>query len=162
MNVLWAPWRLEYIKSDKKKNGCILCNVQESNENIIELGEMAFVILNKYPYNSGHLMICPKRHVSSLEELQEKEMLEIFKYMKKSMKVLKNSIKPMGFNVGLNQGRAAGAGIEEHLHFHIVPRWTGDTNFMPIIGETKVLSQYLEKAQYELQTAFHKETHRKI
>ena len=154
MQVLWAPWRLEYIKSDKKKNGCILCNVQKTNENVIQTGNLAFVVLNKYPYNSGHLMVCPKRHVSTLEALEDHEMLEIFTYLKKSMQVLNQKIKPMGFNFGLNQGRAAGAGIEEHLHFHIVPRWMGDTNFMPILGQTKVLSQYLSQATQDLQAAF--------
>ena len=156
MEHLWAPWRLEYIKSDKKKNGCILCNVQKEEKQslVIHQNSLSFVVLNKYPYSTGHLMVCPNRHVDSLDKLTKKEMTEMGHLMQKCVSILKDALHPMGFNIGLNQGYAAGAGIADHLHYHIVPRWSGDTNFMPIVGNTRVLSVYLEDAYKKLYPRF--------
>ncbi|HLD74604.1 MAG TPA: HIT domain-containing protein [Bdellovibrionota bacterium] len=156
MEHLWAPWRLEYIKSDKKKGGCILCNVQKDEKQslVIYQGSLSFVVLNKYPYSTGHLMVCPNRHVDSLDKLTKKEISEMGLLKQKCISVLKDALHPMGFNIGLNQGYAAGAGIADHLHEHIVPRWSGDTNFMPIIGNTRVLSTYLEDAHKKLYPIF--------
>lgn len=158
MEILWAPWRLEYIKMDKKKNGCILCNLQKEEKNslILYSGSFSFVVLNKFPYNSGHIMICPKKHVAELEHLTPKETNEIGVLTQKSIAILKETMHPMGFNVGLNLGYAAGAGIEDHLHYHIVPRWVGDINFMPMIGKTKVISTYLQDMHKKLIPAFKK------
>lgn len=117
-------------------------------------------MMNRYPYNSGHLMIVPKRHCTELEKLKKKEIDEIFYFLQASVKVLKKSLSPQGFNIGMNLGKIAGAG-EEHLHFHIVPRWTGDTNFMPILGETKVIPEYLLNTYEKLKAAFSKGMRRK-
>lgn len=144
---LWTPWRMQYVlKVDKK--GCIFCNkLKETDKKafIIERGEKCFSILNIYPYNNGHLMVATKRHVSRLDLLTDKELTEIIRLVTKSQKLLQVKFKPHGFNIGLNTGRVAGAGVVGHIHFHIVPRWNGDTNFMPVIGDTKVIPQLLEE-----------------
>jgi len=146
MRNLWAPWRIKYIRMNKKSKGCFLCEYIKENRDrenlILYRGKKAFIIMNKYPYNNGHLMVAPYRHVKSIEDLFEEEISEIFKLLILCKKALDEEMNPNGFNIGLNIGRAAGAG-EEHLHFHIVPRWVGDTNFMPVISDTKVISQSL-------------------
>jgi len=154
MNRIWAPWRLKYIKSDKKKNGCILCNVLKENHTLLYQDSLCFVVLNKYPYNNGHLLICPNSHKATLEELTHEEMGRVGLLLQKSTRILKEVCNPMGFNIGLNLGRAAGAGIEDHLHFHIVPRWVGDGNFMPVIGKTKILSADLTEVHNSLLPKF--------
>ncbi len=163
MKYLWAPWRMDYILGSKEK-GCIFCIKPLENkdkENLILFqGKHAFIMMNRYPYNSGHLMIVPKRHCTELEELKKKEMEEISFFLQASVKVLKKTLSPQGFNIGMNLGKIAGAG-EEHLHFHIVPRWTGDTNFMPILGETKVIPEYLLNTYEKLKLAFHQSLKRK-
>lgn len=163
MKYLWAPWRMDYILSSKEK-GCIFCLKPLENrdkENLILFqGKDAFIMMNRYPYNSGHLMIVPKRHCTELEKLKEKEWKEIFYFLQVSVKVLKETLSPQGFNIGMNLGKIAGAG-EEHLHFHIVPRWTGDTNFMPILGETKVIPEYLLNTYEKLKVAFSQYMRRK-
>ncbi|RPJ06466.1 MAG: HIT domain-containing protein, partial [Deltaproteobacteria bacterium] len=140
MESLWAPWRMDYILGEKEK-GCFFCRrpaEERDEENLILLrGREAFVMMNKFPYNNGHLMIVPNRHCVDMEDLTDGESSELFDLMKISVKVLKSALRPHGFNLGINIGTAGGAG-EAHLHFHIVPRWTGDTNFMPVIGETKI------------------------
>ncbi|NIV96829.1 HIT domain-containing protein, partial [candidate division KSB1 bacterium] len=132
--ILWAPWRMAYILGDKEE-GCIFCTkTQEDTDKknlILFRGEHNFVILNKYPYNNGHLMVVPYRHTSDLQSLQEKESLEMIQIISKSIVVLRSCLNPEGFNIGMNFGKIAGAGIDDHLHFHIVPRWAADTNFMP-------------------------------
>lgn len=147
METLWAPWRMEYIKSENKSDGCIFCQksaeIKDRENLILYRGESCFVIMNFYPYNNGHLMVVPYLHTSKFSDLSEKEHLEIMRVMRKSMDILTEIMKCEGFNVGLNLGRCAGAGIDQHLHFHIVPRWEGDTNFMPIVGHTKVISEAL-------------------
>ena len=147
MEHLWAPWRIEYILSDKTGE-CVLCQNpsedQDKENYILYRGEKNFVILNKYPYNPGHLMICPYRHTSSMEELNDEELLEHYQIVRRSITTLRRVFKPEGFNIGMNLGRTAGAGIDEHIHTHIVPRWNGDANFMPVIGKTRVLSYSIE------------------
>ena len=144
---LWAPWRMAYIENTNKDEGCIFCvKPKQSNdrENLLLFrGDYSFVIMNLFPYNNGHLMIAPYRHTGDFTSLKDNEMLEIMKLSSKMIGVLKEIMNPDGFNTGFNIGRAAGAGIADHLHFHIVPRWIGDTNFMPVIGETKVISEHI-------------------
>lgn len=147
LNRLWAPWRMEYILNADKK-GCIFCKkLKEPDKKalIITRGLKCFSILNIYPYNNGHLMAAPKRHIARLDLLDDEELHELMELIAESQKLLQKKFKPHGFNIGLNSGRVAGAGIVGHLHFHIVPRWDGDTNFMPIIGETKIMPQLIEE-----------------
>ena len=146
MEHLWAPWRIEYIQK-APDSGCILCQKpQESNDEanfILYRGQHNFIILNAFPYNPGHLMVAPYRHIGNLQDLRDEEAKELFNIIKKGLELLKEAMEPMGFNIGLNLGRVAGAGIAEHIHTHIVPRWQGDTNFMPVLSDTKVLSEAL-------------------
>jgi len=157
MQILWAPWRLKYIKGSKEK-GCFLCKNLKSKQDrknlILYRGERAFVILNRYPYNSGHLMIAPVKHTADFTDLSDGELLEIMKLTTRSIEVLKKVLKPMGFNIGVNLGRVAGAGLEDHLHFHVVPRWNGDTNFMPVNFDTKVMPQLLDETYEILKKSF--------
>jgi ATP adenylyltransferase len=156
MKYLWAPWRMDYILRKKKKE-CFFCKnlkEKESKKNLILVqGESVFVVMNKYPYTNGHLMIVPKRHTVDLEQLDNNELKELFDLLKTSIRVLKSSLRPHGFNIGMNIGKVGGAG-EDHLHIHLVPRWTGDTNFMPVIGETKIISEYLEETYQKLHSVF--------
>ncbi len=145
--VLWAPWRKSYILKVSKKKGCVFCKaIEERNDKknlIVKRSKYGFAILNLYPYNNGHLMVIPNRHVAGFEQLTDNEMLNIFKLQSEMVALLKHRLKPHGLNVGVNLGRAAGAGVAGHLHIHIVPRWVGDTNFMPMIGRSKVISESL-------------------
>ncbi|MEN3044012.1 MAG: HIT domain-containing protein [Candidatus Hydrothermales bacterium] len=149
MKKLWAPWRINYIKTIETEKGCIFCSKPKENNDkknlILKRGKKSFVILNKFPYNSGHLMIAPFRHIGSIENLKDEEVSEMMKFLKLSIKVLKKKLKPHGFNIGINIGKVAGAGYPGHVHIHIVPRWSGDTNFMPIIGDTKVIPEEIDK-----------------
>ncbi len=146
MEQIWAPWRMVYIGGDRD-DGCVFCDKASSaqdEQNLVLLrGEKTFVMMNLYPYNNGHLLVMPKRHVGEMEDLDEEEMMELFQMTRKMVKVL-GYFKPQGFNVGINIGRAAGAGIPGHFHIHIVPRWIGDTNFMPVFGDVRVISESLE------------------
>jgi ATP adenylyltransferase len=147
---------MDYILGEKKR-GCFFCKKLKEKKDIKNLilyqGKYVFVVMNKYPYNNGHLMIVPKRHYLDLEQLDNKESKELFGLLRTSLKVLKACFHPHGFNIGINIGKVGGAG-EDHLHLHIVPRWAGDTNFMPVIGETKVVPEYLEKTYQRLHSAF--------
>jgi len=149
MDKLWAPWRIGYI-SGKKERGCIFCipkktdKKYDSKKLIITRSRHSFCILNKYPYNNGHMMVAPYRHVPSIEHLTGEEILDIFDLIKRTKRALEKLFKPDGFNIGVNIGRSAGAGVKGHVHIHIVPRWDGDNNFMPAIGGVKVISQSLE------------------
>jgi ATP adenylyltransferase len=151
MEKLWSPWRSQYIESFKDKTGsegCIFCNAVDqkiADQNSLKVldQKLTMVMLNLFPYNNGHLMIVPKRHLSNFIELTDEELTEINRTTKLSLKALEILMKPHGFNYGANLGKAAGAGIDQHLHFHIVPRWNGDTNFMPVLGDVKVISQDL-------------------
>jgi len=148
MERIWAPWRLQYVTGcDDKKETCVFCdhvNVQDREKKILARGEHCFVIMNIFPYNNGHLMVAPYRHISELSQLNREEMYEILECLAKWTEILKSAMYCHGFNIGINIGRIAGAGIADHLHIHIVPRWDGDTNFMPVISDTKVIPQSLE------------------
>lgn len=156
MKLIFAPWRIEYIRSPKH-DGCIFCDFPKENRDkerlILYRGEKAFVIMNNYPYNPGHVMIAPYRHVGNLEDLSDEELLEIMKLAQLMVKAIKKAMKPEGFNMGFNIGRVAGAGIEGHIHMHIVPRWNGDTNFMPVLANTKVIPQAIKDSYGELKKA---------
>ena len=158
---LWAPWRMEFLTDAKDKTpGCVFCTLQREEDDrkslILYRAERVFVILNKYPYNNGHLMIVPKMHVAQMELLPEEDLTEIAVYTKKTVAVLEKAYAPEGFNIGMNLGAAAGAGIKDHLHMHVVPRWNGDTNFMPVIGETKAMPQHLAASWDQLSVHFRK------
>jgi len=146
MDKLWAPWRMEYILSNKPER-CIFCEKPKENKDrenlILWRGEQSFVIMNFYPYNNGHLMVVPYCHVHNLTALNDSQNLELMKGIVKCTDILQQLFEPDGFNIGMNLGRVAGAGIDDHLHFHVVPRWSGDTNYMPILGHTKVVSEGL-------------------
>jgi ATP adenylyltransferase len=163
MDKLWSPWRSKYIDSFKEesKTGCIFCDAKDQDINddstlLVHKGKFSFVVLNLYPYNGGHLMIVPYRHLDNFIDLSEEELTEIMNLTKNALKALEMESKPQGFNFGANLGRAAGAGIDTHLHFHIVPRWIGDSNFMPVIGEIKVISQDLLDMKNKLVKQFEK------
>jgi ATP adenylyltransferase len=156
MKNLWAPWRSTFVKSiGKKKPGCFFCTYpkqkKDSKNYILDRGEHSFVILNRYPYNSGHLMVAPYRHTAKLESLTPDEITEMHQLAAALKKRLDKIAKPDGYNLGINLGRAAGAGVPGHIHLHLVPRWKGDTNFMPVVGETKVLPISLEELHKALQ-----------
>ena len=157
MKHLWAPWRMEYIEL-KKPQGCILCEKPKQDNDtenyILYRGDKNFVILNSYPYNSGHLMIVPYRHVASLEELTDEERHEHFDIVSRSIEVLRQVFNPGGFNLGMNMGKVAGAGIEAHIHTHIVPRWQGDTNCMPVISNVRVIPEALAETYRKLKGKF--------
>lgn len=143
MKTMWAPWRIEYILGSKEE-GCIFCKAMEDgNDLTLYRGRTTMVVMNKFPYINGHLLVAPVRHVSTLHELDQAEMGALLKTVEQSIGVLKEAMKPEGFNVGLNLGKVAGAGVEEHLHFHIVPRWSGDTNALAVMAEVRVIPQHL-------------------
>ena len=139
MKTMWAPWRIEYILSEKE-DGCVFCRSLSDPE-----GRRTLVVMNKFPYINGHLLVAPLRHVASLAELEQEEMGLLLSTVEQSVAVLKRVMRPEGFNVGLNLGRVAGAGIEEHLHFHIVPRWLGDTNALAVFADVRVIPQHLKE-----------------
>lgn len=158
MDKLWAPWRMEYIQQEKPA-GCIFCDkpreTRDRDNLILHRGRLAFVIMNFYPYNNGHLMVVPYRHIADLALLTRDEQQEMMALLGRCTTILNTEMHPHGFNIGMNLGRVAGAGIDDHLHFHIVPRWNGDTNFMPVTGHTKVLSQGLFESWESLTPHFH-------
>lgn len=149
MNHLFSPWRMKYVTSEKTRDGCILCSVlkmEDGPENlIVHRGKHAFVIVNRYPYTSGHLMVVPYVHKSTLDELDEAVRAELMELTSRGTRILQELYHPQGFNVGINLGEAGGAGIEQHIHIHMVPRWFGDTNFMTAVGETRVVPEALEE-----------------
>jgi ATP adenylyltransferase len=159
MKQIWAPWRIKYIQIAKTgAEGCILCDKPKENNDeenyILYRGERNFLILNSYPYNPGHLMVAPYRHVASLKELTREELREHFDVVSRSVEVLKQVFKPGGFNVGINLGKVAGAGIDDHIHTHIVPRWQGDTNFMPVVSDVRVVPEALAETYDKLKGKF--------
>ena len=158
MKHLWSPWRMTYIENEKTDTGCVFCTVQaveDGTENLIVFrGEHAYVILNRFPYTSGHLMVIPFTHKPNLEELDSITRSEMMELTSRCTTVLRNIYKPQGFNVGVNIGEAAGAGVLGHVHIHIVPRWNGDTNFMSSVGETRVLPESLEDTYKRVRAVF--------
>ena len=161
---LWAPWRLGYLVRTKKgsSRGCLFCRLPRSKadakNHLLTRGRTGFSVLNRFPYNSGHLLIAPYRHVSRLERLTPEEWLDLLKLSKDALGRFKRVMSPQGYNLGINLGRAAGAGIPGHLHLHIVPRWVGDTNFMPIVADLRVMSQSLDSVYFSLKWLRLKET----
>src|SRR5688572_12513170 len=154
---LWAPWRLEYVAQADELPGCPLCaevagEVEDSL--IVHRGERAFALLNKYPYSSGHLILAPLAHVGELEELGDAAALELHRLSLQALAALRATYRPAGFNLGWNIGRAAGAGIPEHAHMHVVPRWAGDTSFMPVLGDVKVIPEHLLETRERLRDAW--------
>ncbi len=147
MKQIWAPWRMEFLLADKKSSGCPFCALpSEGNdrENLILCrSDLSYIILNRYPYNNGHLMVVPFKHEKALESLSKESVVDLSTMLQRSIRLLKQAFKPDGFNVGINLDAAAGAGIPGHLHYHVVPRWVGDTNFMPILNDVKVLNEHL-------------------
>jgi ATP adenylyltransferase len=148
MERLWAPWRMQYIQAiDKQEDGCIFCTKPKQDTDrdnlILWRGEHCFVIMNRYPYSNGHLLIVPYQHTSHIEDIDDTISSELWKTMARCVAILGKKFKAEGFNIGLNLGRLAGAGIDQHVHLHIVPRWNGDTNFMPVVADTRVISQGL-------------------
>jgi ATP adenylyltransferase len=157
MERLWAPWRLEYIQSADEQEGCVFCRAAAAGDEeglVVHRGELAFVMLNKYPYAGGHLMVAPFRHVGGLAELTEGEALEIHRLVAVSLQALAATMSPQGFNLGWNLGRIAGAGVVDHVHEHVVPRWAGDTNFMPVLADVKVMPEALEATRTKLAEAW--------
>jgi ATP adenylyltransferase len=156
---LWAPWRLEYVQQAGETEGCVFCaeaagELTGDESLLIHRGEAALVVLNKFPYSSGHLMAAPIRHVGSLGELTEREAVEIHRLSVVAIDALASTYGPDGFNLGWNLGRAAGAGIADHVHLHVVPRWSGDTNFMPVLADVKVLPEHLLATRDRLRAAW--------
>lgn len=158
MERIYAPWRIEYVLNPKQKDECIFCTMPSEDEDeknmIVHRSKGAFTVMNKYPYNNGHLLVCPYRHVSDICELDAEENGLLMQEVCRSIQVLKDIMKPQGFNVGINIGEHAGAGIEEHLHFHVVPRWKGDTNVMPVLADVKVIPEHFEQTTRKLTQGF--------
>jgi ATP adenylyltransferase len=154
---LWAPWRLEYVSSPDEAEPCVFCAAAATGDEeglVAHRGTTAFVLLNKFPYASGHVMIAPYRHEPDLGELSDAEALEIHRLLGQGMAALAETFAPQGYNVGWNLGRIAGAGIADHVHAHLVPRWAGDTNFMPVLADVKVLPEHLAETRRKLAAAW--------
>jgi ATP adenylyltransferase len=160
MKRLWAPWRMEYILDERKHDKCLFCSIVKDKKDkknlILYRGKECFVVMNKYPYNNGHLMVVPYIHTPAFDGLSDKVLFDFIKTIRFSVDILKKVLSPDGFNLGLNFGKVAGAGMESHMHLHIVPRWTGDTDSMPIIAETRVMPEHLMKTYSKLKRAFKK------
>ena len=165
MKRLWAPWRMEYILDENKHQTCLFCDVSKEakagnnttrdRENLVLYrGKHCFIILNKYPYNSGHVMVIPYFHTPTFDGLSDDALFDLIKSVDKSVQILRKILKPDGFNMGLNFGKVAGAGMESHMHIHVVPRWNGDTDSMPIIAETRVMPEHLKKTYDKLVKSF--------
>ena len=157
MERLWAPWRLEYVQSADEQDGCVFCNAADGDDEehlVVRRGERAFVLLNKFPYSSGHLLVAPYRHGVNFGELDDAEALEVHRLGAQGLEALAAVYRPEGFNLGWNIGRPAGAGITGHGHLHVVPRWSGDTNFMPVFAEVKVIPEHLATTRRRLAEAW--------
>ena len=161
-DIMWSPWRMSYVAAEKDHGfegpSCVFCDLPARNDDertyILYRGARAFVIMNLYPYNNGHLMMVPYAHVDSLADLDEETLAELMTLAQRSQAVVQERMRPQGFNVGINQGRAAGAGIADHVHMHLVPRWVGDTNFMPVLGDVRVMPQHLDETYALLRPGF--------
>jgi ATP adenylyltransferase len=158
MERLWAPWRMEYI-TEEPRPGCLFCRVIEHPDDkdaalVVWRPKGAVVLLNKFPYNPGHAMVAPGAHMGGLDDLDDAQTVDLMRALKRTITVLKAELKPEGFNIGANIGRVAGAGMPDHVHLHVVPRWNGDTNFMPVLGEVKVVNEHLLQTAAKLSEAF--------
>lgn len=165
IDKLWAPWRINYIKTaGRKKIGCIFCRNLKSKKktNIIFRNKYSFAILNIFPYNNGHVMVCPNRHIKDLKTLTNQEVADLFKTLNRTLSLLDKVLKPQGYNLGMNIGKCSGAGIPGHLHLHVVPRWEGDTNFMPTISNTKIISQSLSELFRKLKSNVRSKPNKRI
>ena len=153
MEKLWAPWRVELFR-EPKRDDCFFCTYAKENLDeynlILERGENCFVVMNRYPYNNGHLMVVPYQHTGEIENLEIQTLTSMMQYCVRWKRLLTESIAPDAFNIGINIGQSAGAGVKDHIHLHLVPRWNGDTNFMPVLGNTKVINQYLTELYQQL------------
>ena len=157
MKQLWAPWRLEYIETADDDDGCVFCRAAAADDEdtlVVHRGQHAFVLLNKFPYASGHLMVAPNRHLGDFAALTDEEALEVHALASRGLGALRAEYAPHGFNLGWNLGRVAGAGIEDHVHLHVVPRWNGDTSFMPVLGDVKVLPEHLLETARRVRASF--------
>ena len=157
MRRLWAPWRLDYIRTADDQPGCVFCRAIDADDSdglVVHRGELAIVLLNKFPYASGHLMVAPLRHTGDLGALADGETLEVHRLATTALATLTAVMSPQGFNLGWNVGRIAGAGVLDHVHLHVVPRWAGDTNFMPVLADVKVMPQALEETRSALAAAW--------
>ncbi|MGQ9819097.1 MAG: HIT family protein [Candidatus Kapaibacteriales bacterium] len=163
MEILWSPWRTQYVESFKDEsndcNSCFICEAlekidEEDSRLVVFKDHLSLIIMNKFPYNPGHLLVAPKRHLADLTNLNEDELLSLSKSLQISINALNELMKPHGFNIGINLGRVAGAGLPEHLHFHVIPRWNGDTSFISIVSDTKVISQSLTEMHTKLKKIF--------
>ena len=161
MEHLWAPWRSTYMKNKADRSRCIFCDAvaaaHDEETLIVHRAQFNFVILNRYPYTSGHLMVAPYQHVSRLQQVDEQTVEEMMRLARVSERLLEEAYRPQGLNIGMNLGEAAGAGIEQHIHMHVLPRWMGDANFMTSVGDTRVLPEDLSKTFAKLDQAFNKE-----
>jgi ATP adenylyltransferase len=155
---LWAPWRMQYVQGGRKESGCIFCLAAEAGDDehrhVLHRGERCLVMLNAFPYNSGHLMVSSHRHVASIEHLEADELVELMALTQRSLRALREAYRPDGFNMGINEGEVAGAGFAGHIHLHVVPRWAADSNFMAVTGNTRVLPQSLEDSYAALRERF--------
>ena len=154
---IWAPWRLEYIQGADAQPGCIFCLARDGDDDerlVLHRGERSFVLLNRFPYASGHLMVAPARHVGEFGDLDDGEALELHRLAASGLAALAEAFSPQGYNLGWNLGRTAGAGIVDHVHLHVVPRWAGDTNFMPVLADVKVLPEHLAETRRKLAAAW--------
>jgi ATP adenylyltransferase len=154
---LWAPWRLEYVESAAQTDGCLFCEQPQRDDNealIVRRGEHAYALMNLFPYANGHLMVAPYRHLSEPGELDQAERLELWQLWEQALAALRATMHPDGFNSGVNTGRVAGAGIEHHLHLHVVPRWNGDNNFMPVLADVRVIPEHIERSAAKLRAAW--------
>src|SRR5438874_5031889 len=159
MQHLWAPWRMAFIKGEKPA-GCFFCDAASADPSedevrlVLARTNLSLAMLNRYPYNNGHLMVAPVTHLANLEDLPAATASDLAILTQRSLRVLREVLKPQGFNLGINAGKIAGAGVADHVHQHVVPRWDGDTNFMPVVAETKILNEHLTTSYQELRAAF--------
>lgn len=162
MQRLWAPWRMQYLKQANKTEGCFLCEKaasdQDSTNYVVYRGEYAYILLNAYPYSNGHLLVAPYQHAATLQELDDACLFECMKLIQKGTDLLTRAMHPEGFNIGFNIGKAAGAGVADHIHAHIVPRWVGDTNYLTVVGETRTIPEMLDETYCRLRAVLKAES----
>ena len=158
MKILWAPWRMEYVTASSGKGECIFCPGDDRSRDeerlILHVGDRGIVLMNRFPYINGHLLVAPVHHVPALDGLTDEEKLDLITMVEKSVGILKEAMNPGGFNVGLNLGRIAGAGVEDHIHVHVVPRWSGDTNYMTVVGDVRVIPEHIQATYKKLLPLF--------